>query len=356
MNVGIYCPEWMVARHNTDHKVARMFGQLEDFSEVKTEFIASGSYTRTFNMNRILSRLLPGIPPLIDYGFRKTEKEIDLIYHYGSPARPGAFFKAVKEIPAFVTTGFMTDEFLIDLLGLLPDRQQEADELARSLEKAAVVHFHTKNGMERFLSYRPDFTDKTVAIPFFLPDLIASEYVRPDRKRVNILFVGIDGKRKGLFNLLDALDLLGQDYMNRFRVEVTIVSKDKPKPKTNYKLNWYAKLPHQEVVKLMKKASIFVLVPKNESYGLVLVEAMLAGCTIVTDDDETRQEIIGNTGIMLDNKSAANIARTLKVLIEDTYWREMLGESACLRAQKLFLPHTVARQYEKSFQSVFDKA
>lgn len=356
MNVGIYCPEWMLARHNTDHKVARMFGQLGDFSAVKTEFIASESYTRTFNMNRMLSRVFPGIPPLIDYGLRKTEKEIDLIYHYGSPADPAAFFKAVKEIPAFVTTGFMTDEFLIDLLGLLPDRQQEADELARSLEKAAVIHFHTKNGMERFLSYRPDFKDKTVAIPFFLPDLIASEYIRPDRKRVNILFVGIDGKRKGLFNLLDALDLLGEDYMDRFRVEVTIVSKDKPKPKTNYQLNWYPKLPYHEVGRLMKKASIFVLVPKNESYGLVLVEAMLAGCTIVTDDDETRQEIMGNTGIMLDNKSAANIARTLKVLIEDTCWREMLGESACLRAQKLFLPHTVARQYEESFQSIADKA
>jgi len=356
MNVGIYYPAWIADKHNKSHKVARMFVQLGDYAELKTEFVASENYTRTLNIHQLLHRLLPALPPLIDYGIKKTEDEIDLIYHYGTPADPATFFKAMKEIPVFVTTGFMTDEHTDHLSESLTEGQQKADELARSLEKAAVIHFITKNSMERFLSYRPDFKEKSLAIPFFRPGLTAPEYVRPDRSRVNILFVAIDGKNKGLFNLIEALDLLGQDYMEIHKVDVTVISKDKPKPKTNYRLAWYPKLPYHEVLRLMKEASVFVVFPKNESYGLTLVEAMLAGCTIVTDDHEIRQDIVGNTGIMLDNKSAANIARTLRVLIEDICWREMLGQSAFFRAQQLFLPQLVARQYEKSFQAICHKA
>ena len=356
MNVGIYCPEWMVARHHKDYEVARMLGQLGAYAQLKTEFVASESYTRTFNIHLMLHRLLPALPPLVDYGIRKTEEEIDLIYHFGPPTNPVAFFKVVKDTPAFVTTGFIKAEHVADTSHSGSTGQQHADELARSLEKAAVLHFLTKAGMERFLFYRPDFKDKTVTIPLFMPGLEAAEYIRPDRSRVNILFVAHDGKNKGLFNLLDAIDLLGHDYMEIHKVAVTIVAKDKPKPKTDYRLSWYPELPHNEIIRLMKEASIFVKIPTNECYGTTLVEAMLYGCTIVTDDDELRQEIVGNTGIMLDNKSAANIARTLRVLIEDTYWRELLGQSACLRAQQLFLPETVARQYEKSFRALLQNA
>ncbi|HKG05824.1 MAG TPA: glycosyltransferase family 4 protein [Pedobacter sp.] len=349
--IGIYCPSWMLAWHNTDHKIVRMFSRLDEFSDLKTDFVASASYTLSYNANKVVQRIAPGAPLLLNHRIKGQKNDSDVIYHYGSPAAHEQFYKTVSHAPVFLTTGFMTDRFMKNAFGQIGNRQQEADRLADTLDKAAMIHFHSQGGLERFLYYRPEFESRAVAIPFFLPNLkLAGLSLNRNSAAVKILFVGNEGLRKGLSELSTALDLLGIIYLKNFKVEITVVSKDRPIPKCGIQVTWLKKAAHTDVLNLMEEADIFVLVPKIESYGLVLIEAMNAGCAVLTDNDDTRKEIIGKAGMMLSSGTPEAIARGLKVLIEDKKGREELGRLARTRVQEKFIPAVVADEYAKQFR------
>jgi len=358
MKLGIYCPDWILAWHNTDHQVVKMFSRIGEFSTIKTSFVASKNYTLTYNLDKIAQRFLPVSKPLHRHGLRKTDSKTDVVYHYGSPVNEKLFYKTVQKSPVFVTTGFMTDAFVTSLFGKPMNRKTEADELAKTLEKASLIHFHTLGGLQRFLHYRPEFKEKAVNIPFFLPNLRipnkAIQRINGESKEIPILFVGSDGARKGLPELIQALDILGKTYLQSFRVKVTIVSKSKPDSTSGINITWFKYLPHDQILALMEKAPIFVLVPKMESYGLVLVEAMCNGCSIITDKDETRQEILGDTGLFIPPGSPSMLAQSLRVLIENKALREDLGERAQARASILFTPEIVSNQYNASFQTLIN--
>ncbi|WP_432708696.1 glycosyltransferase family 4 protein [Pedobacter sp.] len=356
MKLGIYCPDWLLAWHNTDHKVMKMFSRMSEFSTMETSFVAARSYTMTFNINKIANRFFPVKTSIERHGLRKQGGNVDIIYHYGSPVNPNKFYNTVNNLPVFVTTGFMTDHFVNSLFGRTVNRQNEADALAKTLDQADRIHFHTLGGLRRFIQYRPEFKEKAINIPFFLPDLQINNssaievYQAP--AGVEILFVGSDGERKGLVELINALDILGKAYLQSYGVKVTIVSKKKPAPSCGFDLSWFKYLPHNQILKLMQRAPIFVLVPKMESYGLVLVEAMCNRCSIIADNDETRQEILDDTGLLITPGSSTLLAEKLRILIENRALREDLGNRAQMRASALFTPEIVAKQYSASFQSV----
>jgi glycosyltransferase involved in cell wall biosynthesis len=358
MKLGIYCPDWILAWHNTDHKVVKMFSRLDEFSSVRTSFIASKRYTLTYNFDKLAQKIVPLSNPLHQHGLRDSKRTSDVVYHYGSPVNPNSFYKTLDKSPVFVTTGFMTDQFVNHLFGKPMDRQVEADELAKSLEKAQMIHFHTFGGLQRFLHYRPEFKEKAVHIPFFLPNLRIEQTAATELQSVStdipILFVGSDGKRKGLPELIEALDILGKDYLQSFAVKITVVSKNKPQPRNGINLSWFKYLPHEEIMALMQQSPIFVLVPQMESYGLVLVEAMCNKCAIITDNDETRKEILGNTGLLIAPGSSKLLARSLRQLIENKKLREDLGQSAQERASMRFTPEIVSSQYIRSFQTLMN--
>jgi glycosyltransferase involved in cell wall biosynthesis len=354
--IGIFCPAWMLAWHNTDHKIVKMFSRLDEFTDLKTDFVASGSYTLSYNINKVFQRVVSGAPAVVSHQLKAGKEDSDVIYHYGAPVAPESFYKAINPAPVFLTTGFMTDRFMKNAFGHVGDRQREADQLAKILDKAAMIHFHTKGGLERFLRYRPEFKSRAVAIPFFLPNLkLTALPAKTENQTVKILFVGNEGKRKGLFELIAALDQLGASYLKNFKVEVTVVSKDRPAPKSGIQINWFKKVAHAEVLCLMEAADIFVLVPKNESYGLVLIEAMNAGCAILTDNDDTRKEILGDAGVMLSSGTPGTIAAELKVLIEDREKRAALGQLARARVKEKFMPAVVAAEYAEQFRLLIAK-
>ena len=356
MKLGIYCPDWMLAWHNTDHKVVKMFSRMSEFSTMETSFIAARGYTISYNIDKIATRFFPISKSLHRHGLRKQDKKVDVIYHYGSPVNPDKFYKTVHQSPVFVTTGFMTDHFVNTLFGKTINRQIEADTLAKTLDKADLIHFHTLGGLQRFLQYRPDFKEKAVNIPFFLPNLRIYQPSEEENEMastgVEILFVGSDGERKGLPELINALDTLGKAYLQSHHVKVTVVSKKRPIPRSGFNLTWFKFLPHEQILKLMQRAPIFVLVPKMESYGLVLVEAMCNRCSIITDNDETRQEIMGDTGLLITPGSSTILAKSLRLLIENKALREDLGKRAQTRASILFTPEIVTNQYSATFQTL----
>lgn len=70
---------------------------------------------------------------------------------------------------------------------------------------------------------------------------------------------------------------------------------------------------HNELIRYYKGADIFSLPSKSsEAFGIVYVEAMAAGLSVVAPDDLNRREIIADAGILVDPENTTAYAEALK--------------------------------------------
>lgn len=84
-----------------------------------------------------------------------------------------------------------------------------------------------------------------------------------------------------------------------------------------------------DVRPLLAAADIFVLPSLNEPFGTVLLEAMAAGLPIVATNGGGVPEIITErVGLLVPSNDAQALAKGLKCLIDDSVYRERLGQAA----------------------------
>jgi len=116
-------------------------------------------------------------------------------------------------------------------------------------------------------------------------------------KRLNVVFVGNLIKRKypvallkafcGMCSIEDDLTYIG-DGSERHRLEKII-------KKNNLKnVTLLGRIPRNDVQEQLREKNIFVMISKNETFGLVYLEAMAAGCIVVASRNEGMEGIIEN--------------------------------------------------------------
>lgn len=129
----------------------------------------------------------------------------------------------------------------------------------------------------------------------YIQDLMTREF---DGIR-HFLYVGLLLKRKHPFELLKALeassiidfklDIVGQgDERN------SIENYIKEHPALESKVKLCGRIPRDEVSRKMSEADVFCMVSEFETYGLVYIEAMAAGCITIASRNE------GFDGIIID--------------------------------------------------------
>ncbi|MEI2654264.1 MAG: glycosyltransferase family 4 protein [Microthrixaceae bacterium] len=75
----------------------------------------------------------------------------------------------------------------------------------------------------------------------------------------------------------------------------------------------------EEVVDAYRRADLFVAPSRFESFGLIFVEAMMAGTPVVALDAGAAPEVIGATGAgALTAPDSASLASTLAELVGDS--------------------------------------
>jgi glycosyltransferase involved in cell wall biosynthesis len=171
-----------------------------------------------------------------------------------------------------------------------------------------------------------------------------------------LLFVGADGVRKGLDELCTALDAIATEPLAR-KLSAVVVSKHKPSCQRFNALRHEFSLPRDAVQALMQQSHLYCMVPSRESFGLVFVEAMAAGCAIIADDDIPRQEILdqGSCGVLLPARRSDLMAKAILSLLADRTRMSGLALSAQRRALARYAPRTVARAYASAFQRMANK-
>lgn len=151
-------------------------------------------------------------------------------------------------------------------------------------------------------------------------------------EKVEIVFLGrIDEPRKGLDILLGALGQLDRD------VTVTVIGGGR---KRNVEgVNFVGRVSEEEKAAILGRADIYVAPNTGgESFGIVLVEAMAAGCAVVASDLEafslvTAADAEEPAGRLFRNGSDTDLARVLAELIDDPDARTRLIAAGERRAQ-----------------------
>ncbi len=196
-------------------------------------------------------------------------------------------------------------------------------------------------------------TDNVMVIPNGLD--VDSFNFDPKKKEKKILLVSRLFEFKGFQYFLDAIKDIDIDY------EINIVGEGPYKEKlvqkakdagSNIKFIGWLDNKSMEYKELYETSSIFVFPSSAESFGTVLLEAMSAGCAIITTNSSGCSEVVDDTALLVRPRSPEDIRDCLAKLMNDDKLVNELGIKARKRAIKYFSWEKIARQYLNVYEEV----
>jgi len=113
-------------------------------------------------------------------------------------------------------------------------------------------------------------------------------------------------------------------------------------------------MTHEEVLKIFKRAQIFAMPSRFESYGLVYLESLAYGCVTVSRDAEPQREMLdyGNAGVLVDHHSASDIAAKLEPLMKDPNLRVTLAQAGLRHYKRAFSQEKTRQDWIKVLRSL----
>ncbi|MFA6512076.1 MAG: glycosyltransferase family 4 protein [Patescibacteria group bacterium] len=105
---------------------------------------------------------------------------------------------------------------------------------------------------------------------------------------------------------------------------------------TNIQFTGWINKNDPQFARLYNAASIFMLLSRQESQGIVLVEAMSTGCAIIASDAPAIRETLGQNNSLIISPDVAATTKALRLLIENQSQREFFSS----QSQKRFKDFT----------------
>jgi phosphatidylinositol alpha-mannosyltransferase len=180
---------------------------------------------------------------------------------------------------------------------------------------------------------------------------------------VNLLFVGRLDPRKGLHHLIAAMPEIVKRTRGRARLLVVGDSYLRPRleaavaPEVRDKIKFLGHVPSGDLPRWYATGDIFVSPASgNESFGIVLIEAMASGRPVVASDIPGYRSVItpGQNGVMCPPGDVAALAAALTALVEDPARRRTLSENGRARAIEFSWPR-VTDQLEGVYRDVLTR-
>lgn len=159
-----------------------------------------------------------------------------------------------------------------------------------------------------------------------IKDIIKSEY---------LMYVGGVDYRKNITKLLDTFFDLKKDFPN---LKLVTVGKEFGLKDELKKVGWYKKLEKHkeyendilwpgfvnqtELDTLYKNAIVYVFPTLYEGFGLPIIEAMQAGCPVISHNNSSIPEVSGNAAVLINNDE--KMSPYIKKILEDRKYRDDL--------------------------------
>ncbi|MEA3441121.1 MAG: glycosyltransferase family 4 protein [Chloroflexota bacterium] len=103
---------------------------------------------------------------------------------------------------------------------------------------------------------------------------------------------------------------------------------------------------------LFETASIFVFPSEAENFPMVLLEAMMAGCAIITTEGTGCQEVVEETALLVPPRNTGAIRAALELLDDQPELCWNLGHKAHARVEGEFSWPVVAKRYISVYERV----
>lgn len=218
--------------------------------------------------------------------------------------------------------------------------------LYKNLDMMLAVTNQVKSQIEKFIP--SDICPKTevLYIGAEQPVLITSEEKKIRREHFGLgksFTVGIVGRieaTKGQHIVLEAVELLNA---NGIDTKALVVGHAMDENYLADLQNIYADCAvftgfTREAQTIMQLCDVIVLATENETFGLVLIEAMMCGICVVASDSGGPLEIIddGINGLLFKTFDAEDLAEKLTKLYRDTIFRQTFAEAGKMKALNVF--------------------
>jgi phosphatidylinositol alpha-mannosyltransferase len=190
-----------------------------------------------------------------------------------------------------------------------------------------------------------------VDVQRFHPDVAPFESWR-ERDVVNLLFVGRLDPRKGVHLLIAAMPevvrrarrpvrllIVGDSYL-RARLEASVPASVRDR------VHFLGHVPSHDLPRWYATGDVFVSPASgNESFGIVLVEAMAAGRAVVASDIPGYRSVVipGENGVVFPPGNVAALADTLVALVDEPARRCALAERGRARSLEFSWPRVTDR-------------
>src|SRR5581483_8365297 len=89
-----------------------------------------------------------------------------------------------------------------------------------------------------------------------------------------------------------------------------------------------------ELVALYQMANCLVFPSLYEGFGLPVLEAMSAGCPVITSNVSSLPEVAGNAGLLIDPLNPAAIAQAMSTVLEDEAERQRMIQDGYQQATR----------------------
>lgn len=290
---------------------------------------------------------------------KNAAKEFDVVHvHLWNPGAARYSFFSIKNKPIVVTEH---DPFALQ--GLKGWVKKLCN---KKITKAIVASNASKEIVE---AQDPLMKEKMVVIPHGLDneawerefDSINAEYVRREElglheNEVAILCVAELNERKGQQYLIDAFSRVVKTHP-----EAKLFLVGRGPQENEYKQNAMALGDRirfmgrrKDVPALMKACDIFVLPSKREAFGLVVLEASLAGKPVIGSNVGGIAEIIrnGETGLLVAPQSVDDLEKALLDFIESSQLRATIGGNAREYVRSTYYARKMADETAMVYESL----
>lgn len=245
---------------------------------------------------------------------------------------PIAYWKTGREI--FLEEAEREPEWASTLDGLndSDDKLARKDEEIQLADRILVASSFTKASLTQ-TAFPPSAIH---VIPYGAPEPIAAPRLSANNRVLRVLFVGSLGQRKGTAYLLRACEHL------KLNVGLTLIG-NKPAARCApieaalRRHRWIASCSHSRVLEEMQNHDVLVFPSLFEGFGLVILEAMSQGMTVITTPNTGGPDVItdGKDGFIVPIRSVEAIAERLEWLVNDPDRLASMREAALHTARRL---------------------
>lgn len=220
----------------------------------------------------------------------------------------------------------------------------------RGLEKATfliAISLQTRHDIMRFLNYPSERIgviyqgiDQAIFQPREVPDAFYQQYNLKKKARY-LLYVGSDAPRKNLRRLIEAFALVSAHNPDLKLLKVGGASFVAQREQLQAliqrcglegKVLFFEQVPEQALPSFYNVADLFVFPSLYEGFGLPPLEAMACGTPVVTSNQSSLPEVVGDAAIQVAPYDVQAIADGMMRVLSDKALAASLRQKGLVRA------------------------